>query len=346
MKPGARIHPFRFALRLAILVVVLGAGAFYVPTPYILNAPGHAERLEEIVRVPGGHPQEPGHFYMTTVIYEKANILFCLYALMDRDAQLLREEEYSPFHAPSQRTHPPELPDAYNPELMMEQSKYIASVEALRYLGYHVPIESHGVRVLGFLEGSPARGRLRREDVIVKVGKTAVRSVQALHAVLDAAHGGQEVSATVQRAGRETPVPLQLIEVHGRALIGIMTQDAVDPVKLPVDVQITTHNINGASAGLMFTLEILHQMLPHGLANGRRVAGTGTMNLHGEVGPVEGARLKAIAARRVGAEVFLAPLENVAEARAGAGSMKVIAVGSLADAVAALGGPPPLERRK
>ncbi len=88
----------------------------------------------------------------------------------------------------------------------------------------------------------------------------------------------------------------------------------------------------------MFTLEIIDQLIPGGIARGRKIAGTGTMNLHGEVGPIEGVALKRVAAERVGADVFLVPAENATEARAGAQGIEVVPVHTLREAMRAVQG--------
>ncbi|MBM3465676.1 MAG: hypothetical protein FJX76_26595, partial [Armatimonadetes bacterium] len=150
MRIFPQVGPLRLVLRLVLLAVAAGVFAFYVPTPYTLNAPGHAEDLSEIVHVAGKPPSPPGHLYMTTVVHERANLLFCLYALMDPEAQLLPAEYSVPRVLPA-RPKGPELPGSFNPENMMAQSKYIARVQALRYMGYKLDIESHGAQVLDFL---------------------------------------------------------------------------------------------------------------------------------------------------------------------------------------------------
>jgi len=103
------VGPVRFALRLALLALLLGIAAYYTPTRYILNAPGQAEDLATVIHVPGVTPPPDGHLFMTTVIYERANLLFCVYALMDRSAQLL-PEQYTPYYRPKGQHEPGSCP--------------------------------------------------------------------------------------------------------------------------------------------------------------------------------------------------------------------------------------------
>lgn len=78
-------------------------------------------------------------------------------------------------------------------------------------------------------------------------------------------------------------------------------------------MKIDSHEIGGPSAGLMFTLEIYNQLVEEDLTKGHEIAGTGTINEKGEIGPIGGIQQKVVAASDAGAEVFFAPNEKGAE---------------------------------
>jgi len=68
---------------------------------------------------------------------------------------------------------------------------------------------------------------------------------------------------------------------------------------------------------LMFSLAIYDKITPGDLTGGAHVAGTGTMDQTGAVGPIGGIQQKIAAARDAGAELFLVPADNCAEALGG-----------------------------
>ncbi len=78
---------------------------------------------------------------------------------------------------------------------------------------------------------------------------------------------------------------------NGRVGIGV---SIVTERELVVDpkVKINSHEIGGPSAGLMFTLEIYNQLVEEDLTKGHEIAGTGTINEKGEVGPIGGINQK------------------------------------------------------
>lgn len=78
-------------------------------------------------------------------------------------------------------------------------------------------------------------------------------------------------------------------------------------------VRIESDQIGGPSAGLMFALEVYNQLIREDLTKGYRIAGTGTINIDGEVGPIGGISQKVIAAHKAGADIFFAPNERGAK---------------------------------
>jgi PDZ domain-containing protein len=83
-------------------------------------------------------------------------------------------------------------------------------------------------------------------------------------------------------------------------------------------------------------LTLLDLLTPGELTGGKEVAVTGTISLDGSVGNVGGVAQKAAAARDQGVELFIVPEESLEQARARAGSMPVVGVTSLDDALEAL----------
>jgi PDZ domain-containing protein len=105
----------------------------------------------------------------------------------------------------------------------------------------------------------------------------------------------------------------------------------------PFDVTIDVKDVGGPSAGLMLTLGILDLVGKDDLTGGAVVAGTGTIDAKGAVGPIGGITLKMVAAKNIGAKLFLVPADNCAEA-AGVNDpgFPLAKVASLDDALKAL----------
>jgi len=107
--------------------------------------------------------------------------------------------------------------------------------------------------------------------------------------------------------------------------------------------ELNTHLINfnlpntgGPSGGLIFSLGIIEKLNNAQLVKGRLIAGTGTINKKGEVGPIGGIEDKLIGAKRAGATLFIAPVDNCVDIANIPKGLQVVAVSTLSEAVALL----------
>jgi PDZ domain-containing protein len=104
----------------------------------------------------------------------------------------------------------------------------------------------------------------------------------------------------------------------------------------PFSVSIHLPDTGGPSGGLIFALGIVEKLTPEDLLAGRNVAGTGTISKSGHVGGIGGIDEKLIAARRAGATLFLAPVENCQDIDHVPTGIKVFVVATLSEAVSVL----------
>jgi PDZ domain-containing protein len=200
--------------------------------------------------------------------------------------------------------------DEQNSALMVD-SQHEATAAALTELGYDVGAQ---VEVAGVIDGSPAKGQLKKGDRILAIDGVEVSSATVLRDEIQKAEGA-EVELTVERGdGTETVAvtPQKTKDTAGETvwLVGIsLTTD----YSFPVDVKLQLDNVGGPSAGMMFALGIIDTLTPGELNGGAKVAGTGTIDAAGDVGPIGGIRQKLYGAKDAGATVFLAPASNCDE---------------------------------
>lgn len=199
--------------------------------------------------------------------------------------------------------------DERNATLMVD-SQHEATAAALNELGYDTGAQ---VVVVDAVADSPADGALESDDVITAIGGTTVTSATHLREAIQDA-GGDPVTLTVLRDGEEKAVEVTP-EKHTEGdvttwLIGVTLRTDYD---FEIDVTIQLDNVGGPSAGMMFALGIIDTLTEGELNGGQNVAGTGTIDAAGTVGPIGGIRQKLYGARDAGADYFLAPAANCDE---------------------------------
>jgi PDZ domain-containing protein len=215
---------------------------------------------------------------------------------------------------------------------MMVDSQQEATAAALTAQGIDVGAR---VRVFSLPEDSPAEGVLEADDIIVAAEGEPVDDVERLREIVQRGEG-DPVALTVERGGQTEQVEI-LPEFSEDADAWQVGVSIIHDYDFPVDVTIQLDNVGGPSAGMMFALGIIDTMTPGELTGGLDIAGTGTIDADGVVGPIGGIRQKLYGARGAGAEYFLAPEANCDEVQGHIpAGLQVFSVATLDDSLAAL----------
>jgi PDZ domain-containing protein len=221
---------------------------------------------------------------------------------------------------PSQAVLP--VDSVYPPGSSVEQSNKLGAVEmqdsekeavaaALRSLGHEVPAT---VTVAALSAGSPSSGVLKVGDTILSIDGTKVSSVDGLRKAISESGAGVPLSVDILRHGTASTVtatPVLSGSAKPTPILGISVGTNYD---FPFTVKIQLENVGGPSAGQMFALGIIDKLTPGSLTGGHRIAGTGTIDASGTIGPIGGILQKMYGAQRAGATIFLAPYDDCAEA--------------------------------
>ncbi|ENQ3104586.1 PDZ domain-containing protein [Bacillus sp. 491mf] len=292
---------YLYALLIGVIIAML---IVFVPLPYYITKPGMAEKLEPYVKVEGGN-KEKGDFMLVTVSMGRANVVNYLSAKFNKYNEIFKKEEIL-------RKGESDEEYQFRQVYAMKESQDAAIYNAYKKANASVTFENQGVLVVGIANDMPAAGKLKLGDRILAVDGQSLQTAEQFIAYMKTKKQNDEVSVKYVRENKEQedkfvlkPIP----EDKNRAGMGV---SIISDKKLTVspNVKIDAHKIGGPSAGLMFTLEIYNQLVKEDTTKGHEIAGTGTINEKGEVGPIGGISLKVVAAHNAGAEVFFAPNEN------------------------------------
>ncbi|MBC2643592.1 MULTISPECIES: PDZ domain-containing protein [unclassified Rhodococcus (in: high G+C Gram-positive bacteria)] len=314
-------------------IVVLGILGTVIKVPFVALGPGPTFNTlgevggEQVVAIQGTEVDETtGHLNMTTVaVRDDLNVFeaFGLWA-SGRQGIVPREEVYPPDKSKDEVKQ--------ENDADFQQSEDSAELAALHFLGKPVDL-----RVAKVAEDGPSAGILREGDGLVSVDGTAVSTVGDVQEAVAEVAPNTEVPILVRRDGAETTVRVTVGARPGdesKGYLGITPEEVPD---VPFTVDFNLADVGGPSAGLMFTLAVIDKLSPGELNGGKFVAGTGTIDSDGDVGPIGGIKYKLIAADEAGAETFLVPAKNCDEARQGApDGLRLVKVETLAGAVDAL----------
>ncbi|MEK2493602.1 PDZ domain-containing protein [Kitasatospora purpeofusca] len=318
--------PRRSATMLAatLLLIALLCASVLMKVPYTEMSPGPTYNTLGVQDKTGtpvititGHESYPasGHLNMTTVQVTGAKYEP---SLVNAVIGWLRDDVLV---VPHDNVYPKGQSDADAKRQNAEEfalSEDHARTAALSQLG--IPMGSELI-VQAVTAGAPAEGRLHAGDQIVAVDGTPVADADAVAKAVTKHQPGEPAVFTVvprvkegsTEPGTRTDISVPTVKSPdtGAAMVGIRPGlRHTYPFRIDIGLQ----DVGGPSAGLMFSLGIIDKLTPDDLTAGRFVAGTGTIDDAGQVGPIGGISMKLIAAREAGAEFFLTPAANCAEA--------------------------------
>lgn len=331
----------RGSLALVLIAGLLGITFVLVPTNNGLKLPGVSPTTSPMIQIPreNFHPSD-GSFLITTVALQTPILGGqWLYALWNPAIEVVPPERVVPadisIREMSQRSY-----------RMLETSKTTAVAVGLTLAGYEVIVSGQGVRIVSLAEESPAFGLLQPGDVIIGMDNQPVLTLPDLTEQLKLKDPSEPVQVQIQGERGKKKVAVNLMpppEAGGSPRLGLVIEPAGYDYQLPFPVTIAPQKITGGpSAGLMLALTTYNLVTPEDLTGGHIIAGTGTVNLEGTVGPVGSLRQKVAGAELAGATYFLVPPQNYEDAIAAARRIEVIQVGTVEEAVYFLQGLPPV----
>jgi Lon-like protease len=313
---------------LGALAVAGVAAAAWVPIPYYAIGPGPAREVVPQILLDGRPRHDPtGKLIWTTVRYGHLTPLSALAAWIDPNEAIVGQDVLYPPSTTEQEADQRSISQ-------MDQSKIDATYVVLSRLEDYPQRHGDGALVEATVPGCPADGRLFPGDVITNIDGHSVATRARASRLIEAVPPGTSLTFTVDVDGNAEHVSFRRAPCgeRGESLVGVSLLDA-----FPFDVTISSGEVGGPSAGMMWALGLYELLTPGDLTRGRTIAGTGTIDLAGNVGPIGDIRDKVVAAEDAGATLFLAPSRNMNElAGVDTGSMQVVAVSTLSDALRAL----------
>nr|WP_120679227.1 PDZ domain-containing protein [Micromonospora musae]RKN17907.1 PDZ domain-containing protein [Micromonospora musae] len=314
----------------ALFTALLSIGVLGAPIPYVVLGPGPtvntlgAENGKDVIQVSGrATSTSAGQLRLTTVgVQPSVKLRSAIAGWFSKDEAVVPRELIYPPGESQQQVEKRNAED-------FAASQTSAETAALRELGFPVQVVVKAVTA-----GGPSVGMLAPGDVLTSVDGQPVPVAARLTELIRAKRAGSALTIGYTRDGAPATARITSREQDGNPRIGVeVEQKQPHPFTLNIDLE----DIGGPSAGLMFALGIVDKLTPADLTGGMVVAGTGTIDDEGKVGPIGGIAQKLVGAKHAGAKVFLVPADNCAEAvRNPQPDLPLIRVGSLDEALTAL----------
>lgn len=299
---------------------------FFVDTPYLIYTPGSYIDLKTRLDVDTDN-KTSGTFGMAYVSVVKASPIFIGISYLNKNWDLISKDKVK---YDDETLKDAEKRDKISMDEAVSNAKIAAFKEALGT--YNIDDVHH---IITYLDSNDTE--LKLFDEIKSVDGITINNLEDVRNVVATKQIGTKMNIEVIRNEKLITVSSSVYEIDGRKILGISLTDVYDVTTNPeVEIKIKS-NESGPSGGLMMSLSIYNSLVSEDISKGKKIIGTGTIDVNGNVGEIGGVKYKLIGAVKNKADVFLCPKENYEEAIKVAKDnnygIKIVAVSTLKEAI-------------
>lgn len=290
---------------LVLLFGIVFMATILYPLPYYIYTGGGTINVKDKIHIE--NKETKGDFNLCYVEQINANIPTFLLSKLLSNWDSVSKEEVS-------LNDKEDVKDIYKRDkIYLEEANQNAIFVAYKKAGKSVNILDKHLYIIYLEEDSDTD--LKIGDDILEIDGSKIDSLTDISKILDSYEVGSKLNIKVKRNGKEMMKYAIVHEKDGRKLIGIALTSIYD---YEVDPKITftfSNSESGPSGGFMVTLAIYNQLIDNDISNGLKIAGTGTIDIEGNVGSIGGVKYKLKGAVDSKSDIFLVPAgENYEEA--------------------------------
>ena len=277
---------------------------FFYELPYVIYTPGGVVNLENRISVTDGY-ESSGSLNMSYVSLVKGTLPMILLSYVIPNWDLIAQEEI---------TREDETVDELLEleKLYMESSINNATILAYNKANKNIKIENEVNNIIYIAD--EADTDLKMYDKLISVDDIKINSVNELKEYVNTKNKGDIVKFKVIRNNKEKECSATIYETSDGLKVGISFLTTYEIETEPEIEVLTKSSESGSSGGLMLSLAIYNALVEEDITKGRIIVGTGTIDIDGNVGAIDGVKYKILGAVKNDANLFLCPMDNYEEA--------------------------------
>ena len=178
---------------------------------------------------------------------------------------------------------------------------------------------------------------LKIGDEILEIDGNKIEDINEIKDIINDSEVGAKLKFKIIRDDEEEEVEVGVREEDSVKMIGAVIVLDLD-YKLDPDIDLKFKaSESGSSGGMMLALSIYSKISGEDLVRGRNIAGTGTIDMVGNVGQIDGIKYKIMGAYKDNIDIVLVPSDNYKEAikvkKKYGYDMKIVKVDTFSDVI-------------
>ncbi len=289
--------------RFYIITILLIVFVFNIRLPYYVNAPGGTIDIKK--RIEYSEMKEyDGTLNMLYVTEYVASLPFYLlsYVVPNWDLESIETSQLS-------TSESPEEINTRN-KVMLENSISNAMWVAYTTAKKDISIKKSKYVVIA----TTLKNNFKIGDEVLELAGRTINDLEDVKEILEQMEINDQVKVKIKRNNQGKNITVEVKEVDGKKALGVMIMTNHE---LEIDPEIELKfkpSESGASGGLMMALSIYSAISGEDIIRGRNIAGTGTIDMEGNVGEIGGIKYKVMGAVKNKMDVILVPSANYKEA--------------------------------
>lgn len=290
---------YKFFLVLISLIIL-----FTIELPYVVYTPGGIVPLEKRIEVENKQ-KSSGSLNMSYVNFRKGTIPIILLSYIIPDWDKVSESEVT--------TDDKTVDDLLKMEkLYMTSSINNATIVAYQNANKKINITKEVHNII-YIDKS-ANTNIKLYDELISVDDKKIDNIDTLKEYINTLKEKDKVNILVKRNNKEVNCYAYVYKVKDTLKIGVAFLNTYEFDEDPKITIKTKSSESGSSGGLMLSLAIYNSITKEDITKGKKIVGTGTIDINGNVGEIDGVKYKMLGAKKNKADIFLCPKENYKEA--------------------------------
>lgn len=274
-----------------LLIIIFLLVLFNYKLPYYIEKPGDLKNLNHKIIVENEY-ESKGTLNLTYVLQKDATIFNYIESLFEKNSKLIKKEKNVEENIQNlNKQSILSLKNSYNTACYVANKKN-NNKDILNNFNYYISnVENINTN-------------LEIGDKIISIDGYKIEYIEQIKEIISNYENNSKIEIIVNDNEKK------FIKLENGKL-GISVIKIYDCKNVKFDFK---NNESGGSGGLMIALSIYDKLIKTDLTGGKKIAGTGTIDIKGNIGEISGVSYKLIGAAKNKADIFFVPKENYNEA--------------------------------
>lgn len=277
--------------------LLIGFSLMTIKLPYYINAPGGVSDISDKLEIKG-YTIKPDSFNLAYVYEFRATIPSFLYSYINKSWERIPKEKIV---LPNENKEEVKFRD----QMMLKESMQNAIIVGYKKAGIDVLVKNPKLLITYIDEN--AKTNLKIGDEILSINNVKTNNLNDIKAISEGFNVDELLEIVVKRDDEILKKEAKIIKEEDRLIIGIIISLDQEIETAPEFIPKFDKADSGPSGGLMMSLTIYDTLTGSNLSKDKKIVGTGTIDINGNVGEIGGIKYKIKGAVKEKMDIFFVP---------------------------------------